>query len=82
MYIFMGLLLIGSGWLLLRGAIRRWEWLVDPPTEFWFCYSQSLLKLIFGSEGCRALTIAMGAMFLAIGALILVVSFFRLIGNQ
>jgi len=74
MHLFMGLLMIGCGWLSLHGALRRWEWFVDPPTELWFCYSQSLLKLLFGSEGCRALTIAMGMMFLAVGALFVVMS--------
>jgi len=71
---FLSLFFVGSGWILLRGALQRWEWLVDPPTEYWFFYSQSLLKLLFGSEGCRALTIAMGAMFMAVGALLVVVS--------
>ena len=54
------------------GALKRWRWLVDPPTFLWFCYSQSLLKLIAGTEGCRVITLLMGSLFSVCGAALLV----------
>jgi hypothetical protein len=53
------------GILLIVGATRRWEWLVNPPTALWFCYSQSLLKAIGGAEFCRLATLAIGYAFIA-----------------
>ena len=67
-----GLLLIAAGALLVVGALRRWAWLVDPPTYLWFCYSQSLLKAVFGSEGCRLITVNMGVLFACAGLFLVV----------
>lgn len=44
--------------------------LVDPPKEPWLLYSQSLIKAILGSEGCRRFTLFMGLAFMATGAFI------------
>ncbi|GAA0717042.1 hypothetical protein GCM10009105_23960 [Dokdonella soli] len=63
---------VGCGAVLLRGAIRRWEWLVDPAKEWWFCYSQSLIKVLIGSEGCRGYTMFLGASFVAFGMYLIV----------
>lgn len=64
--------MLAGGAFLLLGATRRWEWLVDPPKELWFFYSQSLIKAIFGSEGCRYFTIFLGLASIATGALFVV----------
>jgi len=70
--LFFGLLFVAAGGVLFTGARKRWAWLVDPPTEFWFCYSQSLLKAVFGTEGCRAITQTMGVLFVVVGSFLLV----------
>ena len=56
------------GIVLFIGALRRWEWLVDPPAAMFFCYSQSLLKVIGGTEFCRWVTFIEGVLFFAFGA--------------
>ena len=66
-----GLIVIAVGILCLVGALRRWRWLVDPPTFLWFCYSQSLVKAIAGTEGCRIFTLALGQAFIFAGLLVL-----------
>jgi Sec-independent protein secretion pathway component TatC len=55
---------IACGTLLIFGAVRRWKWLVDPPTSLWFCYTQSAIKAIVGLEGCRAYTIFFGVLLI------------------
>ena len=64
---FFGLGFVGVGALLIVGAVRRWAWLVDPPTSLWFCYSQSLVKAIVGTEGCRSFTRMLGFVFVLAG---------------
>lgn len=49
------------------GAHRRWRWLVDPPEELWFCYTQSLLKGLLGIGGLRKFTFVLGIIFVAVG---------------
>jgi hypothetical protein len=62
----------GVGLLLVLGALRRWRWLVDPPTFLFFCYSQSLFKLIAGTEGCRIITLLLGSLFSFLGGALVV----------
>jgi len=39
------------GLILIIGAYRRWEWLVDPPTDMWPYYSQAFLRTGTGGRG-------------------------------
>jgi hypothetical protein len=66
-----GLIALAAGVLCVLGALRRWRWLVDPPTFLWFCYSQSLIKAIAGAEGCRIYTLVLGELFILVGLLML-----------
>ena len=59
------------GLLLLVGAYRKWDWLIDPPTEYWFIYSQSLVKLILGKTGVIWFTYLLACLHLASGILVL-----------
>ena len=56
----LALVAMSVGIVLVIGARRRCDWLVNPPASMWFCYSQSLLKAIGGAEFCRFATFAMG----------------------
>jgi hypothetical protein len=66
-----GLIVLVAGIVFVVGALRRWEWLVDPPEEYKWFYTQSLLKAVFGSEWCRGSTLSFGVMLIVIGTLIL-----------
>jgi hypothetical protein len=52
--------MITLGLLLISGAYRRWRWLVDPPTELWPFYSQSLIKKLFGKHAVVYFTYLVG----------------------
>ena len=67
-----GIISVCGGIFLVVGARRRWVWLVDPPSHLWFCYSQSLLKAIFGSEGCRIITLNTGIALVCAGLFLIV----------
>jgi hypothetical protein len=41
---------VAAGLALILGSVKRWKWLVDPPTEYWPFYSHSFLKKFFGQE--------------------------------
>ena len=69
------LIFVAVGAFLIIGARKRWAWLVDPPSYLWFCYTQSLYKAIFGSEGCRVITLYMGAIFVCVGGFFFVQTF-------
>jgi hypothetical protein len=78
-YLFVSILVAAAGVMLVVGAHRRWAWLVDPPTALWFCYSQSFLKAIGGTEFCRSATFAMGYLLIAAALFIVgVIVFFPL----
>ena len=69
-------ILFGTGFalvgiLLLVGAYRKWSWLIDPPTDYWFFYSQSLVKLIVGRAGLIWFTYLLGSLFVVGGLLII-----------
>jgi hypothetical protein len=65
--VLIGSVVLIAGVICVVGAIRRWEWLVDPPTWLWFCYSQSLVKAVAGTEACRSFTLVIGVVFIAVG---------------
>ena len=73
--IVIGLVLSATGATYALGAAQRWKWLVDPPVYLFFCYSQSMLKLVFGSEGCRLISIATGAVYAICGIFVCVQPF-------
>ena len=64
------------GLLAFYGAQRRWRWLVDPPIWMAFFYSQSLFKLVAGTDGCRVITSALGLLIAAVSLLFLVFALF------
>lgn len=57
-------LIVGS-LVCIYGSYRRWKWLVDPPEHLAFVYSQSLLKVLFGSVFVRNFTMIVGWLVLA-----------------
>jgi len=59
------------GFVCWFGAYRRWDWLIDPPEALWFCYSQSLIKSIFGIAFLRGFTFFLGAIFVVSATYIL-----------
>jgi hypothetical protein len=72
----LGLLIlgVGSGLVIMGvvcviGAWRRWRWLVDPPREAWFWYSQAFLKTILGTRGLQVWTYVFGGLCILFGAL-------------
>lgn len=48
------------GLVLVIGAHRRWNWLVDPDLRMWPFYSQALLKKVFGKRFVVAYTYCVG----------------------
>ena len=55
--------------MLLVGADRRWRWLIDPPTYYWFIYSQSFVKLLVGRAGLIGFTYFLGLFFILGGVI-------------
>jgi hypothetical protein len=62
-----GLVLMGL--MLLIGARRRWQWLVDPPEHARFWYSPAFVKALVGARALRAWTYALGVLFIVGGVL-------------
>lgn len=52
------------GTVLIVGGARDWEFLTDPPKEMFWCYSQSLLRLVFSRRAMRLVTAILGCCFL------------------
>ena len=71
-----GVIVLAAGIVLVVGALRRWKWLVDPPEELRFFYTQSLYKSLFGTEGCRSLTLVLGSSFIGVGAIVVAIWLF------
>jgi hypothetical protein len=71
-----GFIAMAAGIVLIAGALRRWKWLVDPPEEFKWFYTQSLLKAVYGSEWCRGITLSFGFLLVSLGAIIIGIVFF------
>jgi len=55
------------GILLLYGAYKQWQWLINPPSEWAWFYSQSFLKKIIGKKGLLIYTYFIGFLLLVIG---------------
>lgn len=68
-----GGLFVVVGLLVLYGARQRWSWLIDPPDELWFCYSQSFMKKLLGPSGLIKFTYGLGILFVAVGVFDIVV---------
>jgi len=58
-------LIVAIGLTLIYGAHARWRWLVDPPTDMRFYYSQAVLKRVFGVRFVVIYTYFLGLMFIA-----------------
>jgi hypothetical protein len=67
---FLLVIILGAG--LVIGAAQRWSWLVDPPEEYWFVYSQSFIKKFFGKRVLLFFTYAMGFLTITAGIYVLV----------
>jgi len=67
---FLLVIILGAG--LVIGAAQRWSWLVDPPEGYWFVYSQSFIKKVFGTRVLLFFTYAMGLLAIAVGIYMLV----------
>jgi hypothetical protein len=55
-----------AGMVLVVGAHRRWDWLVNPPDEMWPYYSQAFIKKLFGKEGVIVFTYCLGILFMVL----------------
>jgi hypothetical protein len=64
-----GLGLVAMGLACVIGARKGWRWLVDPPRETWFWYSQAFVKAIGGARVLRVWTYVLGALFIVGGLL-------------
>ena len=69
--IFFFLAVIALGVALVIGAAQRWPWLVDPPERYWFMYSQSFIKKLFGTRAVVSFTYVMGLLFIVVGIYVL-----------
>lgn len=78
MYIFVLIFVSFVGATLLFGAFKQWQWLVNPPTEWAWFYSQSFIKKIFGKKGLLIYTYLIGFLFLAVGIAGILFFIFRL----
>lgn len=75
--ILFGSLVTAIGVLLIIGVRRRWSWLVDPPEELWFVYSQSFIKKFCGAEFLEIETFYLGIVFIVAGIVITAASVWR-----
>jgi len=66
-YIIVLLLISCIGAALIVGAYRRWKWLIDPPTEWAWFYSQSWVKKSFGQKTLLVYTYIIGCMIFFLG---------------
>lgn len=71
-----GLIFIGIVWLIvgvvcLLGAIKKWKFLVDPPEKYWFFYSPSWGKKLYGKEALIPLNYFFGIVSILGGAFFL-----------
>ena len=65
-------LVIILGVVLITGATRKWSWLIDPPEEYWYLYSQSFMKKVLGERAVLLFTYGMGMLCVAVGVYVLV----------
>jgi len=55
------------GVLVVTGVLRRWGWLVDPPTSYWPVWGLSFVRIILGSRGLIAVLYVLGSSLVLIG---------------
>ncbi len=67
MYLFVLIFVSLIGTILLIGAYKQWQWLINPPSEWAWFYSQSFLKIIVGKKGLLIYTYFIGFLLLAGG---------------
>jgi hypothetical protein len=77
----LGALFVVVGVLSIVGVRKRWGWLVDPPDELWPLYSQSFIKRFFGKAALEGYTMFTGVVFVAAGAIFVVIAIWRALGN-
>jgi len=65
-------LIAAIGLTLIYGAYARWRWLVDPPTDMRFYYSQAVLKRVFGVRFVVVYTYCLGLMLIAFAVWVVV----------
>ncbi len=66
------LAVISLGAVLVFGTAQRWRWLVDPPEDYWFFYSQAFIKKFFGARAVVSFTYVIGFAFIVVGIFVLV----------
>jgi hypothetical protein len=59
-----GLMFFFLGMVLVIGAHRRWDWLVNPPDDMWTCYSLAFIKKLFGKDSVVVFTYFLGILFM------------------
>jgi hypothetical protein len=64
-----GLGLVAMGLTCVIGTRKGWRWLVDPPKEAWFWYSQAFVKRIAGARVLRVWTYVLGVLCIVGGLL-------------
>ncbi len=67
MYLFVLIFVSLIGSILLVGAYKRWQWLINPPAKWAWFYSQSFLKKIIGRKGLLIYTYFIGFLLLVVG---------------
>ena len=55
------------GIMLIFGAYKRWSWLIDPPLDWAWFYSQAWLKKTLGKKGLLIYTYLIGSILLGAG---------------
>jgi hypothetical protein len=58
------LVVFAIGFIMIYGAIAGWKFLIDPPETWSPCYSQALIKKLFGKKFLYYETIVVGGMFI------------------
>jgi hypothetical protein len=58
-----------AGIVLVVGARRKSNWLVNPPDELWACYSQAFIKKLFGQRFLIGFTYFLGVLFVLFSVL-------------
>jgi hypothetical protein len=50
LHLFIGIIVVLLGIFFLLGAMKKWEFLVDPDEKLWFVYNISFAKKFFGFD--------------------------------
>jgi hypothetical protein len=76
-----GLGLLAMGLTCVVGTWKGWRWLLDPPREAWFWYSQAFVKVMVGAHVLRVWTYIFGALCIVFGVLNIVGALATLVGH-